>query len=912
MKHLFTLKSLLLTLVMLCGLNAWGETYQHVFTSKPSTGNNVTLSGMSWNIAAKSLNGYQKDYAGVQIGAKTTAGSITLTSSSDWDFNGLTEITEVRLWLNTGGTNNVTPSVKIGGVVVASDGTVVAKNSSASTWADATKVTFKPLEALSGVIEIKVATNGNKAGYICAVEIDCQAGAAAAVEKPVISASPADYVTAYLTTTTATATITAADAIKYAITDGAEPAEWTEYRAVVSIKSDVPATKTLWAKAVKGDKESAVVKQEFKFEASIANKQENAYTTEQARALIDATSSEQLAAVQVYVKGVISKIDSYNSKYKSITYWLDNNTFEVYSGKGLDNADFAAETDIEPFASVIVFGNIKKYKSTYEFDKNNYLVKYTAPGVTLESLAISGTPSKTSYAEGETFNPAGLTVTGTYSDGSTADVTSSVVWTFEPETLALGTTQVVATATYDGQTASTTVDVTVHETIEYELVVDESQIVPGRKYVIACTGATKKAVMSAISDDYFASINTNVSYADNNNKLTFIEGDAVYVTFEKAADSFANGHAKDKATTIWNVKIGDKYITSTSKTTMAMSATAPNNITMSIDKGNFVLKFGVNFFSYNPSATRFTTYDSQGTATSMAIQLFREPEAMASVMDATAETAVKLPVSVVGRKVFGNYLLASTVNNGGAQLESPSLEEAKHFWSNDPEKFNQESWIAIEGLDDSYVGKEFEVGQTLTAAGAAATYGFPTYTVAALSELDYYAGELAINNYSASNFNISGKDEAVTNVWLVAPQLGEYCQIHGYVGLADGTVAFVQANEESNNLYATVYLNGLSEFTTPGWYNIEGVVAKDGEGLAIYATAVDTATGVEGVETSSVKVYGAEGVINVESEEVAPIAVYSANGAIVSSVEASSASIAVAPGFYIVKAGNSVSKVTVK
>lgn len=450
-------------------------------------------------------------------------------------------------------------------------------------------------------------------------------------------------------------------------------------------------------------------------------------------------------------------------------------------------------------------------------------------------------------------------------------------------------------------------------TVAFEQVTSESQIVPGRKYVIACTGATEKAVMNVIESgkSFFSAVKSNVSYADN--KLSFVNSDAVYVTFEKAAASFANGHAKDDATTIWNVKIGDKYITSTSKTTMAMSATAPTNITMSIAEGNFVLKFGANFFSYNSSSPRFTTYEDQGTkATNMAIQLFSEPVAMASVMSAAPETAVELPVTVVGRKVFGNYLLASTVNNGGAQLESPSLEEAKHSWSNDPEKFNQESWIAIEGLDENYVGREFEVGQTLTAAGADDIYGFPTYTVATPSTSDY-AGALAINNYSASNFNIGGTDEAVTNVWLVAPQLGEYCQIHGYVDAekADATKASVQANETSN-VKATVYLNGLSKFTTSGWYNIEGVVAKDTKGLAIYATAVDTATGVEGVEASSVKVYGAEGVINVESEEVAPIAVYSANGAIVSSVEASSASIAVAPGFYIVKAGNSVSKVTVK
>ena len=497
----------------------------------------------------------------------------------------------------------------------------------------------------------------------------------------------------------------------------------------------------------------------------------------------------------------------------------------------------------------------------------------------------------------------------TWTEGASVSITSD----------AAGTKILWAKAVKDADESSTVSKVFTFiekpELITYEQVTSESQIVPGRKYVIACTGASKMAVMSAISGKIFSAKNTDattITCADS--KLSFIKGDAVYVTFEKAAASFANGHADNLATTIWNVKIGDEYITSTTEKNMVMSADAPTNITMSIDaEGNFALKFDVNYFCYNAGSPRFTTYDSQGTSINdMKIQLFREPEAMASVMSATAETAVELPVSVVGRKVFGNYLLASTVNNGGAQLESPSLAEAKHFWSNDPEKFNQESWIAIAGLDDNYVGKEFEVGQTLTAAGADAIYGFPTYTVATPNTSDY-AGALAINNYSASNFNIGGKDEAVTNVWLVAPQLGEYCQIHGYVGdgNADGTVAKVQANEESSSLTAIVYHNGLSDFT-PGWYNIEGVVAKDGEGLAIYATAVDTATGVEGVETSSVKVYGAEGVINVESEEVAPIAVYSANGAIVSSVEASSASIAVAPGFYIVKAGNSVSKVTVK
>lgn len=110
---------------------------------------------------------------------------------------------------------------------------------------------------------------------------------------------------------------------------------------------------------------------------TIANTPETAYTVNEAINLIKAGKDLD---TEVYVKGIVSKVDYYNSTYKSITYWLDNNTFEVYSGRNLDNTDFSAETDIKVGAKVIIYGNIKKFgDSTYEFDKDNYLKEYTAP-----------------------------------------------------------------------------------------------------------------------------------------------------------------------------------------------------------------------------------------------------------------------------------------------------------------------------------------------------------------------------------------------------------------------------------------------------------------------------------------------------------------------------------------------------
>lgn len=81
----------------------------------------------------------------------------------------------------------------------------------------------------------------------------------------------------------------------------------------------------------------------------------------------------------------------------------------------------------------------------------------------LSSLSYSGTPHTTLYYEGETFDPNGLTVTATFDNGSTENVTSSVVWT--PSPLTKGTTSVTGKYTYNGVTKQVTVSgITVNDT----------------------------------------------------------------------------------------------------------------------------------------------------------------------------------------------------------------------------------------------------------------------------------------------------------------------------------------------------------------------------------------------------------------------------------------------------------------
>ena len=165
----------------------------------------------------------------------------------------------------------------------------------------------------------------------------------------------------------------------YYTMDGTDPT--TESASFTGESKQVEINETTTVKAmavVSGKGNSNIASATYTYEESIANTLETAYTTAQAKALIDA-NSEQLKTVMVYVKGQVSKVESFNSTYGSITYWLDSDAFEVYSGLDNNGEKFADINGVKTGADVVVYGLIKKYNSTYEMDKNNWLVAYTAP-----------------------------------------------------------------------------------------------------------------------------------------------------------------------------------------------------------------------------------------------------------------------------------------------------------------------------------------------------------------------------------------------------------------------------------------------------------------------------------------------------------------------------------------------------
>ena len=379
--------------------------------------------------------------------------------------------------------------------------------------------------------------------------------------------------------------------------DGTDPKESNTAELIVKATDlELSATTTVRAIAVDNNHNySKEVSRTYTFAPSIANTKETAYTTTQAIEIINKTSAEQLSAENVYVKGVVSKIDSYSSTHKSITYWLDDNTFQVYGGMGLDNKGFNSKEDIETGANVIICGKIKKYSGKYEFDIGNYLVEYNAPvEKVLKSIAISGEATKTAYFEGETFNPTGLVVTATYDDESTADVTGRVEWTFNPETLTVGTTSVEVMASIGSDAISDVYRVN-------GITVNEKVVLVGNSIIVAEDKKNSKWVAMSTS-------NINGSKSDYFESVDLVKVGDKYITTGKLNDILFYVNTVDGKTSIQN-PADDKYVQATGA--KKVSYTEKEYLWSNNGEQLAAAQTTHGTLQYNVADPRFTTYASK-------------------------------------------------------------------------------------------------------------------------------------------------------------------------------------------------------------------------------------------------------------------------------------------------------------
>lgn len=235
--------------------------------------------------------------------------------------------------------------------------------------------------------------------------------------------------------------------------------------------------------------------------------------------------------------------------------------------------------------------------------KNVLVQEASDEPVVLESISWSGYTSN--YTVGSTFKADG-TVTATYSDGSTANVTFAASFS-TPDMSTAGTKTV--TVSYQGKTTTGTITVKQASSEVWSLVTDASSLAAGDNLIIVCS--SKSVAAGPISSQIMGKIDVTIS----NDQITSLPSDVVVLTLGGQADAWtlSNSEGKklgataakklawDKGTMTWSITIDSKG-----------AATIKNGTS---DYGRFL---------YNVNSPRFTTYSSDANASMLLPNLFRK------------------------------------------------------------------------------------------------------------------------------------------------------------------------------------------------------------------------------------------------------------------------------------------------
>ena len=529
---------------------------------------------------------------------------------------------------------------------------------------------------------------------------------------------------------------------------------------------------------------------------TIANTKETAYTVAEAIKLIDNGKTN----VWVYVKGVVSKIvTNYTSNSGVLSFNVSDDaaasqTFLFYRNQKDAENTYAEDPNIEVGATVIGYGILKKYNKTYEFDKGNYLVEYTAPFVPTYTYTwmVNGAEVKKSVlkegaaveAPANPENIDGKVFTGWV---TTATVDANVAPTYATidETAKANTTYYAVFATLKQGAAEKWVKKTAAEITEegvYALITKDGKAFNGE--IIEASGST--------ADKGNGKSTTDAFIFDINNEATSAPKGTCELTFVKSGEGFKMLNA-DKTQCLYSYQ--------NAKESLSWKAAEKENSYWLFYDDNWAYKQSATTYTYlrvyNSTFRTYTGKTNQslyfaqkvagaGYADFTTIVKAAEVTTLAELAVNGAEgTAYQVKDEMVVAKKFQkagkNYIVVKDAAKAVRNFSTPVADD-KFFNinGNKQEEYAQNNWMLVSLPVELY--NQVNKKSTVTSITGTLTEKF-NVAMEATNVVAGEATEFVPNTYCALNFmgksSVKGNTPAYTNssYYFAIPKANEYANV---------------------------------------------------------------------------------------------------------------------------------------
>lgn len=526
--------------------------------------------------------------------------------------------------------------------------------------------------------------------------------------------------------------------------------------------------------------------------------------------------------VWVYVKGVVSKIvTNYTSNSGVLSFNVSDDaaasqTFLFYRNQKDAENTYAEDPNIEVGATVIGYGILKKYNKTYEFDKGNYLVEYTAPFVPTYTYTwmVNGAEVKKSVlkegtaveAPADPENIDGKVFTG-WVTTATVDANKKPEYATIDATAKANTTYYAVFATLKQGAGEKWVKKTASEiTVEgvYALITKDGKAFNGT--IIDASGS---AVVKGNGES-----TTDAFIFDSNNEATSAPEGTCELTFVKSGEGFKMLNA-DKTQCLYSYQ--------NAKESLSWKAAEKENSYWLFYDDNWAYKQSATTYTYlRVYNSTFRTYTGNNSNEDMYLAQKVAGAGYADfttiVKAAEVTTLANLAVNgtegkeytvnnemVVAKKFQAgnkNYIVVKDAAPAVRNFSTPAADD-KFFNinGNKQEEYAQNNWMLVSLPTDLY--NQVNEKNTVTSITGSLTEKFNVAMEATKVVFENVTTDFAPNTYCALNFmgesSVKGENSAYT-YYFATPKANEYANVVWAVYNSNDGAFYLPSHEGSVNV----------------------------------------------------------------------------------------------------------------